>query len=268
MADQSSQESPLALLRRLPFPSIFLAFLAFGSASRFPAEISSLTGDKPDVFDLLIDLAFFAYAANKLAFQFGFRKYFSSQATLAGLNCSVVLNLGREPGTAMPADWGASGARLSLPLKVNFSDEVVDLGFPGEEALKGRYAKRVYCDGGTFVGPQGEVSVMALGGAWKVFPSQTPGANVVRFFIDFPEEASRNDVKLPAGRVSFSSGCIDSEDILEEMDGMSSVDVVEGPEGIQLMKEGRLTIKSNSMSNAYGLFGDFNFILGKFSIST
>ena len=53
----------------------------------------------------------------------------------------------RPPGTWMPKDWAASGARLSVPMRVRFSDEDVDLGFPGEEALGGsRYAKRVYCE--------------------------------------------------------------------------------------------------------------------------
>ena len=60
----------------------------------------------------------------------------------------ITLNIGREPGTWMPKEWAASGARLSLPMRVRFSDESVDMGFPGEEALNpggGRYGKKVCC---------------------------------------------------------------------------------------------------------------------------
>ena len=54
-----------------------------------------------------------------------------------------------------------SGARLSLPLKLRFSDEVVDLGVPGEDTINGgaRYAKRLFCEGGSFVSAQGAQTV-------------------------------------------------------------------------------------------------------------
>ena len=54
------------------------------------------------------------------------------EAALSGYEFGATLSLGREPGTWMPAEWAASGARLSLPLLVRFPDERVDLGFPGE----------------------------------------------------------------------------------------------------------------------------------------
>ena len=47
-------------------------------------------------------------------------------------------------------------------------------GFPGEEALNpggGRYGKKVYCEGGSFVSAAGEVKVKANGGAWSTEPS-------------------------------------------------------------------------------------------------
>lgn len=108
----------------------------------------------------------------------------------------------------MPSFWAASGARLSLPIDVRFSDEQVDCN---EQNFleRGSAAKRVYCDGGSFVGPQGEVFVKADGGAWSAAPTGSCGEHVFRFYIDFPEEAARNDVTLPAGRVYFSSGAWD-----------------------------------------------------------
>jgi len=124
--------------------------------------------------------------------------------TLQNLACRVTLNVGREPGTWMPPEWGASGARLSLPMDVRFSDEPIDCDEPSF-LERGRTA-RVYCEGGSFVGPQGEIVVEAKGGAWSAAPSDRCGEHAFRFFIDFPDEATRNDVSLPAGRVYFSSG--------------------------------------------------------------
>ena len=40
------------------------------------------------------------------------------QALTSPLVSKVSLNVGREAGTTMPADWAASGARLALPLEV------------------------------------------------------------------------------------------------------------------------------------------------------
>merc|ERR1719182_1399919 len=116
----------------------------------------------------------------------------------------------------MPSDWGASGGLLSLPLSLRFSDEVVDLGVPGEESLNGgaRYAKRLLCDGGSFISAQGVQRVECSGGAWATDSSPITGARSLNFFLDFPEEAARNDVTLPAGRVYFSGACWEAEKYL------------------------------------------------------
>ena len=130
-------------------------------------------------------------------------------APLGGVRCLVTLSVGREPGTWMPKEWAASGARLSLPMSVSFTEEPVDLGFPGEETLGGRTARRLNCEGGSFVGPRGEVTVNADGGAWSTLPTGREGEYILRFFVDFPDEATRNDVTLPKGRVYFSGVCWD-----------------------------------------------------------
>eukprot|EP00966_Prymnesium_polylepis_P123127 2846718-Prymnesium_polylepis.1 len=46
-----------------------------------------------------------------------------SKLSLNNMECQLILNVGREPGTFMAKEWGASGARLVLPLRVCFSDE-------------------------------------------------------------------------------------------------------------------------------------------------
>ena len=57
------------------------------------------------------------------------------------------------------------------------------MGFPGEEALNpggGRYGKKVYCEGGSFVGAAGEVKVRASGGAWSTEPSGPGSAEMLQ----------------------------------------------------------------------------------------
>lgn len=143
----------------------------------------------------------------------------TTSLTLNGFKCRLMLNIGRESGTWMPAEWGASGARLSLPLEVMFSDEPVfceEPNFLQNRDVKltrgGVNTSRLYCGGGTFVGPQGEVVVKSTGGAWSAQPMGQCGEHLLRFYLDIPEEARRNDVTLPAGRLFFSSACWDSDE--------------------------------------------------------
>ena len=123
----------------------------------------------------------------------------------------------------MPEEWAASGARLSLPLDIEFLEEpLIEPGTPlpsllmtpGEPMLGNQFEiKRLKCTGGSFVGEQGEVVVRATGGAWS---AQEPGRcsqRVLRFYIDFPEDAVRNDVTLPAGRVFFNTAVWESEEM-------------------------------------------------------
>ena len=123
----------------------------------------------------------------------------------------------------MPKEWAASGARLSLPVEIEFLDEPLIrpgtplpslLLTPGEPMLGNQFEiKKLKCTGGNFVGDKGEVFVEATGGAWS---AQEPGRcsqRVLRFYIDFPHGATRNDVILPAGRVYFNTAMWDSEEL-------------------------------------------------------
>ena len=258
----------------LPLRSAVLALLTAESAFGLSRDFPALTTASPDILGTAVDCSIFVYCTSTLLQQAGIVKDDETALTLSGFSaqlgheptrlctdprpvkriwrasirrcppaaeCTVTLNIGREPGTWMASEWAASGARLSLPLAVRFSDEVVDLGFPGEEALGGRREARcLICEGGRFVGPQGEVVVNADGGAWASLPTGREGESVVRFFIDFPQEASRNDVSLPAGRVYFSCACWDGGVPLPEE---LAAEVVEGPAGVQCLGQGGLTIK-------------------------
>jgi len=202
------------------------------------------------------------------------------KATLNNMETEITLNIGREPGTWMPKDWAASGARLSLPMKVRFSDDIVDLGLPGEETLatapgQGRYAKKLICEGGSFIGTDGLTVVKASGGAWSARPSGIPGAYTLDAFVDFPEEAARNDVRLPKGRVFFSGAMWESKESLPDGIMNGAVDMpngraagaVAGPGGVYLLDNGGCSIKRNDFRNLWGALGDVMLILGRFSVS-
>jgi len=246
--------------------SLILALITAQSAYGLVVEdVPTLSSADPNFVQTAFDLGFLIYGINILSRQLGVQPTLGNVPSLAGLDCSVTMSVGREPGTWMPEEWAASGARLSLPLSVRFSDEPVDLGIPGEEALGGRNAKRLECEGGSFVGLGGVIKVAADGGAWSVLPTGREGEGLVRFFIDFPEGATRNDVNLPAGRVFFSSVCFDSEERRAAAD-LGQGEVVEAPSGTQLLADGGLTIKRNNFRNLWGALGDANLILGRFTV--
>ena len=99
-----------------------------------------------------------------------------------------------------------------------------------------------------------------------------------RFFVDFPEEAARNDVTLPAGRVFFSSACWDPTGLseadasalqaeIDAVDGRGDAGILATPSGVQLLDAGGLTIKRNDWRNGWGAFGDVMLILGRYSLT-
>mmetsp|Transcript_57657 Transcript_57657/g.100922 ORF Transcript_57657/g.100922 Transcript_57657/m.100922 type:complete len:353 (+) Transcript_57657:70-1128(+) len=145
----------------------------------------------------------------------------------AGLSCRLSLNIGRQPGTRMPKDWAVSGARLLLPLEVTFSDESVGPAVKQESLLgpqKGM--RRLIANGeGVFVSARGEERVAVESGAWSVSPSGHPsGETLLRFYLDFPEAAVRNDVELPAGRVFFTSAFWPQEELSKAQDTVTEME--------------------------------------------
>ena len=56
------------------------------------------------------------------------------------------------------------------------------------------------------MGVGGKVTVPVRGGAWAIQPPRPPQKPaLLRFWLEFPEEAKRNDVTLPPGRVFFTA---------------------------------------------------------------
>lgn len=215
MAEPPPKLDNSAANKGFPFRAAVLGLISVQSALGLATdrELAGLLTGAPEIdyFGTVVDTAFVFYGISILLNQAGITQEDpkSKSTTLDGFECQLTLNIGREPGTWMPKEWGESGARLSLPLALTFSDEVVDLGVPGEQTLNngGRYAKRLICEGGQFVSASGAQTVKSSGGAWTTEGSPIPGARSLNFFIDFPEDASRNDVTLPAGRVFFSAAC-------------------------------------------------------------
>ena len=138
---------------------------------------------------------------------------------LEGSSWKITLNVGREKGTWMPEQWAASGARLSLPLELTFTDEPIKAQWlqplvdPDEPSLGPDTRKLRVRENGSFVGAQGLVAVEVLGGAWCAQPTGRCGESRLNFYLDFPEGCSRNDVSIPAGRVFFRTACWDSDEL-------------------------------------------------------
>lgn len=123
----------------------------------------------------------------------------------------IALDIGREPGTWMPADWGVSGQRLNLQLEIQFRGEyVVDR----EDFLGDRGGKRVHViqNDGVF-GPGLETSAKHVrfgDGAWTISRGEGPaGTDLLRFYVELEERVDRGDVYCPAGRIYLTCGYFD-----------------------------------------------------------
>ena len=142
---------------------------------------------------------------------------------LQTIQTELLLSIGRIPGTAMPPDWAASGAKLGLSLEVEFTDERCGYEMTKERLLKG---DALMGDTMMAVEPLNEPAFVSAKGTEVVAVS--PGAYgcqiqgiesrqyAFRFFLDFPEGAKRNDVELPAERIYFLSSCwVEDEAVLD-----------------------------------------------------
>ena len=141
----------------------------------------------------------------------------SATINLEDTICRLQLSIGRVDGTAMPADWAASGVRLTLPnLELQFRATESD---DKEKLLGPLTSQRVLepLTEPTLVDLKGLQRVRVETGAYCFFRQQGPKMNF-RFFLDFPDGAERNDVRLPAERVFFTSICwLDGDELAEEV---------------------------------------------------
>jgi hypothetical protein len=132
----------------------------------------------------------------------------------------INLNIGREPGTYMPPEWGASLGRLALPVEILVESETVSASdVQAERDFMGGSGK---CDrlsvlvDPVFVSTRGEETVeFADQGAWKILTRRTgkPGdAATLRFWLEVSGSkgeiaAQRNDVALMSERLYCTANC-------------------------------------------------------------
>ena len=126
--------------------------------------------------------------------------------------CEIQMSVGRIPGTAMPPEWAASGAKLALNLELEFTkNDCADYEMTKERLLgTGRPTFRAVEPllEPTFVSAQGQQSVKVTEGAYGCDIQQLEAQlYAFRFFLDFPNGAIRNDVELPAERIYFMTQC-------------------------------------------------------------
>jgi hypothetical protein len=144
--------------------------------------------------------------------------YSSKNASLLNrlqtVQAGLLLSVGRIPGTAMPPEWAASGARLGLAVEVEFTDERCPYEMSKEALLRGDALMGTNLmtveplNDPSFVSSNGREVVRVLPGAYGCqVQGGESGQYSLRFFLDFPDGARRNDVELPAEKLYFLSSC-------------------------------------------------------------
>jgi hypothetical protein len=137
--------------------------------------------------------------------------YRKNEALLEGTSWKLSLDIGREPGTWMPKDWGVSGERLKLNLELEFTEDQL---YDREEFLGGIGDARILHVKGNemTLAPsltEGSRKIRVLDGGWRVAKGQGPmGTDLVRFYIETEELISRKgkDIYLRPGRIYCNAG--------------------------------------------------------------
>ncbi|KAL7532527.1 hypothetical protein ACHAXR_007588 [Thalassiosira sp. AJA248-18] len=114
----------------------------------------------------------------------------------------------------MPPEWAASGAKLGFALEVEFTNEQCDYEMTKERLLRGdalmgdNLMMVAPLNTPSFVSANGQEAIKVESGAYGC-QIQGIGSRqyAFRFFLDFPEGATRNDVELPSERIYFLSSC-------------------------------------------------------------
>jgi len=150
---------------------------------------------------------------------------------LQDIQCELALSIGRIPGTAMPPEWAASGAKLGLTLELEFTSDTADYKMSKERLLlqgndntssSSKLYTTIPLNEPSFITTQGTQLVKVLPGAYGCQIQQVQSQQyALRFFVDFPDGAVRNDVELPPERIYFLSSCWNNGDNDEGNEGSS-----------------------------------------------
>lgn len=123
--------------------------------------------------------------------------------------CKLNILVGRIPGTAMHPEWASSGAKLSLPLEIKFCKDACTEHEMNKERFLGDNPPFLAVEpltNPTFISVKGTETVQVTPGAYGCALQEADSKHYsFGFFLDFPNGAIRNDVKLPAERIYFKS---------------------------------------------------------------
>ena len=153
---------------------------------------------------LLLTLTVLVFGSNAFTGRSLLQRIENTQATLA-------VEVGRIPGTAMPEDWAASGAKLGFTLEVGFTDtsDQSTKDMLGADALMGTKLQTILpLNEPSFISVLGSETVDVRPGAYGCqIKDKDSEQYALRWYMDFPNGAKRNDVELPAERIYFLSRC-------------------------------------------------------------
>ncbi len=139
---------------------------------------------------------------------------------LKNVECDLFLTVGRLPSTTMPQEWAKSGAKLGIPLKVKFTNKLCAFEMNKESLLGSElhpFLSLEPLNEPRFVSANGIEKVKVTSGAYSIQTHDLDTQHYsFRFFLDFPEGATRNDVTLPAQRIYFMTSCWNHDDRILE----------------------------------------------------
>ena len=143
----------------------------------------------------------------------------SRRSPWAAAEWRLDLSIGRQPGTFMPEDWGASGGRLLFSVDCLATSENVATAEKEESSFLGnRKAQQMtILEDPTYITNEGEqfISIPENGGAWSLqLPRQKGQAGTLRVWLDLEDAlpnglaAQKNDVTLQANdRLYLTAKC-------------------------------------------------------------
>lgn len=143
-----------------------------------------------------------------------------SLTPLVGTTWKIRLNVGRETGSWMPAEWAKSGARLMVNTEVQFEGSSIteDENLVGPSGAT--RSLKVLTPVSNFISSEGEQATTFTDGGWQLQRvTDEPGSEaLLRFWLDCPTGAVRGDVNIPEPeRIFFSTGCWDDTDGLVDL---------------------------------------------------
>ena len=136
---------------------------------------------------------------------------FSAPSPWSSASWRIDINFGREVSTEMPEEWGASGARLVLPVSVTVGSDAIPKQSIDPTIGNGAMSIEPSSDGKslTYINSRGEQHVEISGGGWKIdLPKGGKGlASTLKICFDLHSELERNDVIVPPDRLFLFAPC-------------------------------------------------------------